>query len=779
MTQRYSDGTVTVSNGSTTVTGSGTAWEVALVAGGILFVGTDAAVIEEVVSDTELTLTRPWTGDPATNASYDIVLDSAEAARTIIANRQMADIVARINAGIALDDIGAIGTLAQRDDYDDEPQGFIFAVTDDASGDLVVYVKASATNGDWAGPFAWRGPAGQQGPQGPRGDGFDYTGQGTPSDSIGNDGDTYLDTDTGDTYVKAGGTWGSPSGSIRGPQGVDGADPGIFMTFDTATADADPGAGNFRADDSDLSAATELYVSKTNRGGSDVSAWLLALDDSTSAVKGTLTITDPDSEAQTTFDVTGVTDATGYVKVTVSNHGGATAYPDETPIGLMFSRTGDAGTGAVSSVNGKSGAVTLVPGDLGAGTVGEGVFEADTQSDAWTALGEVPEANLTNALAAALSYTGLLYDGVNNSIDIDQAGAGFKGLVDPDGAGNSGTFPPETASFWSISVENQHSTDPLIRTVMRAVKYSNSDPDATEQHVSVWARYRGNTTWGPWSRVLTSGNLPQATQTEMEAGTETAPRSMSPANVAQAIAALASGGGGGGRNLLINPLGTINQRGYASGAATSGANEYAIDRWRVVVSGQSMAFTVNNGYATIVAPAGGVEQVIDGGAILSGDYVLSWEGTATATVNGNAVTNGGKVTLTGGSDVTVRFSGGTFAKPLLEPGDTPTDFDARHPAQELLLCQRYYEEGTNLNGIYVQYNASYCRFNRVGFKATKRVSPTMTVSGTRVGGGSGTIDSLFNPNEDADGFAPIFSISGGASGNVFVGTITFTADAEL
>ncbi|QKV17864.1 hypothetical protein [Oricola thermophila] len=776
MTQRYSDGTVTVSNGSTTVIGSGTAWEVALVAGGILFVGTDAAVIEEVVSDTELTLTRPWTGDPATNASYDIVLDSAEAARTIIANRQMADIVARINAGIALDDIGAMGTLAERDDYDDEAQGFIYGVTDDASGDLVVYVKASATNGDWAGPFAWRGPAGQQGPQGPRGDGFDYTGQGTPSDSIGNDGDTYLDTDTGDTYVKAGGTWGSPSGSIRGPQGVDGADPGIFMTFDTATADADPGAGNFRADDSDLSAATELYVSKTNRGGSDVSAWLLALDDSTSAVKGTLTITDPDSEAQTTFDVTGVTDATGYVKVAISNHGGATAYPDETPIGLMFSRTGDAGTGAVSSVNGKSGAVTLVPGDLGAGTVGEGVFEADTQSEAWTALGEVPEANLTNALAATLSNSGLIYNGTVSSIDIDAVDAGFKGLVDPDGVGNSGTFPPETASFWSISVEAQYSG--TGRAVMRAVSYSAGDPDASGQNVSTWVRYKGSSSWGPWSQVLTSGNLPQATQAEMEAGTETAVRSMSPANVAQAIAALASGGGGG-KNLLINALGTINQRGYTSGSATSSANEYTVDRWRVVTSGQSLSWTESEGVRTFTAPAGGVEQVIEGGAILSGDYVLSWDGTATATVNGNAVSNGGTVTLTGGSDVTVRFSGGTFSLPQLEMGDKATDFDARHPGQELFLCQRYYEEGTDLNGIYVQYNASYCRFNRVGFKATKRVSPTMTISGTRVGGGSGTIGSLFNSNEDADGFAPIFSISGGASGNVFVGTVTFTADAEL
>lgn len=146
----------------------------------------------------------------------------------------------------------------------------------------------------------------------------------------------------------------------------------------------------------------------------------------------------------------------------------------------------------------------------------------------------------------------------------------------------------------------------------------------------------------------------------------------------------------GFRNLLINGNPTINQRGYVSGTNTGGANEYTLDRWRVVTSGQNIAFSTTAGICTVTAPAGGVEQVVEGASILGGSYVLSWTGTATATVNGNAVTNGGTVTLTGGSNATVRFSSGTFAQAQLEPGTVATAFEQRPAGVELLLCQRYF-----------------------------------------------------------------------------------------
>lgn len=146
------------------------------------------------------------------------------------------------------------------------------------------------------------------------------------------------------------------------------------------------------------------------------------------------------------------------------------------------------------------------------------------------------------------------------------------------------------------------------------------------------------------------------------------------------------------RNLLINANPLINQRGYVSGTATTGANQYTLDRWRVVTSGQSISWTDSANIRTVTAPAGGVEQVIEGINILSGTYALSWTGTATATVNGSAVAKGGTVTLTGGANCTVQFRSGTFALPQLEPGTTATPFESRSCGLELALCQRYYAE---------------------------------------------------------------------------------------
>ena len=144
----------------------------------------------------------------------------------------------------------------------------------------------------------------------------------------------------------------------------------------------------------------------------------------------------------------------------------------------------------------------------------------------------------------------------------------------------------------------------------------------------------------------------------------------------------------GYRNLLINGNPIINQRGYVSGTATTIANQYTLDRWRVVTSGQAISWTDSAGVRTVTAPAGGVEQVIE--SPLGGTHVLNWTGTATATVNGTAVTKGGTVTLTGGASSTVQFTGGTFSLPQLEPGAVATPFERRGYGIDLLLCQRYF-----------------------------------------------------------------------------------------
>jgi hypothetical protein len=148
----------------------------------------------------------------------------------------------------------------------------------------------------------------------------------------------------------------------------------------------------------------------------------------------------------------------------------------------------------------------------------------------------------------------------------------------------------------------------------------------------------------------------------------------------------------GVRNAIINGNPIINQRGYVSGTATSGANQYTLDRWRVVTSGQSITFTDSANVRTVTAPAGGCEQVVEGLNLITGTYTLNWTGTATATVAGNAVAKGGNVSITGGTDTTVRFSSGTFSLVQFEPGTVATPFERRSYGQELALCQRYYQK---------------------------------------------------------------------------------------
>lgn len=149
-------------------------------------------------------------------------------------------------------------------------------------------------------------------------------------------------------------------------------------------------------------------------------------------------------------------------------------------------------------------------------------------------------------------------------------------------------------------------------------------------------------------------------------------------------------GGFGFRNRLINANPIINQRGYVSGTATTTANQYTLDRWRVVVSGQNVSWTDSGLTRTLTCPAGGLEQVIESLNIEGGTFVLSWTGTATATVNGTAVVKNGTFTLPANTNATVRFSSGTLSNPQLEAGTVASPFERRDYGRELMMCQRYY-----------------------------------------------------------------------------------------
>jgi len=190
-------------------------------------------------------------------------------------------------------------------------------------------------------------------------------------------------------------------------------------------------------------------------------------------------------------------------------------------------------------------------------------------------------------------------------------------------------------------------------------------------------------------------------------------------------------GGFGFRNRLINANPIVNQRGYVSGTATTTANQYTLDRWRVVVSGQSVSWTDSGLTRTVTCPAGGLEQVIEGVNIEGGTFTLNWTGTATATVNGTAVLKGGTFTLPANTNATVRFSGGTLAEPQLEAGSVATPFERRDIGRELMMCQRYYYQFSDDNPYVAtgEFRASptvaEASFNH---PVNMRVSPTITAN---------------------------------------------------
>lgn len=88
-----STGTITLTNGSTAVTGSGTLFADNFVgADDVLIVDGLMYIVASVTSNTSLTLTRPYTGTTASGKQYDIVHLTGEEALNKLA-RQVAALV--------------------------------------------------------------------------------------------------------------------------------------------------------------------------------------------------------------------------------------------------------------------------------------------------------------------------------------------------------------------------------------------------------------------------------------------------------------------------------------------------------------------------------------------------------------------------------------------------------------------------------------------------------------------------------------------------------------
>lgn len=120
----------------------------------------------------------------------------------------------------------------------------------------------------------------------------------------------------------------------------------LRWTWDTGTTDADPGAGQIRANNATLSSATQLYINEDDANAIARDNLLAIWDDSTNTVRGTFTITDmADLTNYAIFNLTGaITDAGDYRKLPVTYVAAGGSFAADADLGIMFTRSGDAAT---------------------------------------------------------------------------------------------------------------------------------------------------------------------------------------------------------------------------------------------------------------------------------------------------------------------------------------------------------------------------------------------------------------------------------------------------
>lgn len=156
----YTTGTVSISNGTATLTGTGTAWDVAGFKAGDTFHAQGlVGIIASVDSDTAITLRDLWTGTTISGGDY-LLRYQPDNSRMQGTTRQVLD---ELRQGIWLTP-DATGKTADKATYDARPAGFRFL---DVSVDpFKLYVKLSDTSGDWSAGASWVGPQGQPGADG-------------------------------------------------------------------------------------------------------------------------------------------------------------------------------------------------------------------------------------------------------------------------------------------------------------------------------------------------------------------------------------------------------------------------------------------------------------------------------------------------------------------------------------------------------------------------------------------------------------------------------------
>ena len=382
---QYKTGTVSVTNGSAAIVGTGTLW-LAEIAAGDLFVVIDDGVTYEVASitdNTHITLSSVYAGTTNAAAVYAISRDftpvqgypypvkgDIETATIIKRAFEMIDTkTTLISTSTTSLTIGTgsktltveTGKMFQKGQYisivdQANNANYMFGqVTSYANltGVLIVSVVAIGGSGTIV---AWNvsisGIAGTTGATGSTG--YVYVAYASAADGTGfsntfNSALDYIAVKSTTTPLSPpivsdfAGLWKNYKGATgsTGSTGVQGDKGGLRYSFSSTTTASDPGAGIFRFDNATIGSVANIYIDSLAEASADVSAFLTAW------TVGSTILISSNANADTSFGIftiTSVTNNTGWFTVGVTFLSGS-GFTNTEECSIDYSAKGAAGAG--------------------------------------------------------------------------------------------------------------------------------------------------------------------------------------------------------------------------------------------------------------------------------------------------------------------------------------------------------------------------------------------------------------------------------------------------
>lgn len=236
----------------------------------------------------------------------------------------------------------------------------------------------------------------------------------------------------------------------------------IPLTFSTTTTDSDPGAGNVRLDNATQNAATTIRTDLLGSDGSDWSAVEALFDDSTSTIKGFITLRhQTDGTKFLVFSVTSLASPSGYKNVTVAPVASSATNPfsNGDALVLQFIRNGDKGDTGATGATGASAApfvdsTALVKGSADATKLVR--FEADGLTTETTRTITVPDENLTLAGRGANTFTAAQIYGDQQNSRAMLIDCGYTYLSKGNSSTTTQTFDYTAGSHQSVTATGNH-----------------------------------------------------------------------------------------------------------------------------------------------------------------------------------------------------------------------------------------------------------------------------------------------------------------------------------